>query len=157
MGACLELVDVWMDHLAKSVTGTTAETLLASITIPPNAMGPMGFLEIVTLWSNNSNANNKQARIRLGGIGGAQPLSLGISANISMQQITWLRNRGVHNSQIGYNANTGSGIGSSSGAVFTAAVDTSLPQDLVFTGQLNVAGDTLTLESYIVKLFKLFD
>jgi len=42
--------------------------------------------------------------------------------------------------------------GISGSAVTTGAVDTSLAQDLVFTGQLANSADSLTLQMYLVEL-----
>jgi hypothetical protein len=50
-----------------SHTGDTAESVLATIAIPGNAMGENGRLAVEALFSHSANANAKTARIKFGG------------------------------------------------------------------------------------------
>src|SRR5215469_16098705 len=47
-----------------SVTGTAAETVLADVAVPANALGPVGMLRITTAWTTTNTANNKSLRTR---------------------------------------------------------------------------------------------
>ena len=115
-------------------------------------MGANGILRIWPFWSFTNNANVKTARVRLGGIGGTQILNA-VGANLgSIQQLQLLRNRNSQSSQVGIPAALGNLFNGTSGAPLTATVDTSVAQDLVFTGQLASGADTLTLESYLVEI-----
>ena len=134
--------------VAAPLTGTVAKTTLA--TIPISGLGINGELEIWTLWSWTSSANNKTPRIELGGTAFFNPT---LTTNQSGQGVTIIRNRGAANSQIGFASAAGTlGTGASGNAVVTGAVDTSTSQDLIISGQLANSGETLTLEGYTVKL-----
>lgn len=133
------------------LTGSTTETTLATITLPAGAMGANGILRISSVWTMNSNANNKTLRHRLGGTAIAQlPLA---SPNIFYVANTLFRNRNAQNSQIVMPLNAAGGMSSSAGALVSTAIDTSLSQSLTLTGQLANAGDQIALEAYFVELF----
>lgn len=134
-----------------SVTGTTNETALATVTVPAGLMTAHGALRVRTLWSYTNSANNKVPRMRLGGISGTVFMGPTFTTTASAQIDSDVRNRGAANSQVSWNFSS-LGTGSSTGAVTTGSVDTATAQDLVFTGQLASSGETLTLESYRVEL-----
>lgn len=138
---------------AIALTGVTAETVMDTVTIPAGAMGLSGGLHIYSTWSNTNSANSKLARIRLGGIAGAQFLASSVTTTVTLNDLRRIRNRGSATSQVGSTAATAaSPLGSSGVAVSTAAVDTGVAVDLVFTGQLTLATETLTLENSSVWL-----
>ena len=70
--------------------------------------------------------------------------------------LKFLHNINVQNSQKsnapGFNWSNG-GSGNATNVNFTSAVDTSVNWDIVISGQKAVAGDSLTLETYQVKIF----
>lgn len=146
------IVTIARSAVAASVTGTLSEAALATITIKPAMMGSNGQLRITVLFSNNNNANAKNARVRFGGISGTVYLDASNTTNISLQWIVQVRNRNAANSQIGFVSTAA--FGNSAAANVTGAIDTSSSQDLVITGQLANTGDTLTLESYSVELIR---
>lgn len=142
--------------VAASHTGDTSETTLATVTVPGGTMGPNGILRITSVWSWTDSANTKRPRIRFGGPSGGQYLHIA-SATQNNDHGSFLRmisNRNSESSQVGL-------IGHSETASFgiedtglkTGSDDTSVDQDLVFTGLLTDAGETITLESYLVELF----
>lgn len=133
-----------------SATASTNEETLATVAVPANAMGPNGRLRITTQWSYTNSANDKTFRVKLGG-------SL-VSATIQTTT-TWARiqseviNRNSASSQRVPTQGTGfTGLGSAGTASATIAVNTTQAQDLTITGQKASAGETLTLESYLVEL-----
>lgn len=142
--------------LAASAVGVsgaadTNENTLATVTIPAGAMGANGRLRITTLWSITSSGNNKTLRIRLGGIAGTAFFSIALTTSASSADQREICNRSAQNSQIG--KSTGSTPwGGTANAVTSGAIDTSAAVDLVITGQKAAAGETLTLESYLVEL-----
>lgn len=139
--------------VAVSVTGTTNETTLATVTVPAGAMGLNGGVLIVTAWNATVNANAKTPRIRLGGTGGTVYFSPAAASTASFGANTSIRNRGAANSQVGGAAATSaSGSGVSGLALPTSSVDTTASVDLVISGQLGTGTDTLTLERYEVWL-----
>lgn len=141
--------------VAVAHTGTTAETTLATITIPANTMGANGRVEIEVLWTHTNNANTKTERVKFGATTFS---SIAVTTTATSRQNCFVANRGATNSQVGgqpggIGANLGPyGVGTAS--ITTAAIDTTAAVNITFTAQLANAADTITLESYSVKLFK---
>lgn len=134
--------------VAAAHTGDTTETTLATIAIPAGAMGPNGALRVTSHWSFTNSANAKTARAKLGGT--AFLVASHTTSSGGVYQRT-LQNRNSQASQISYQHNSGNSY--TTGNIFTASVDTSVAQDIVLTGQLASAGETITLESWLVELF----
>jgi hypothetical protein len=136
--------------VAASITGTLTETTLVTCTIPANAIGPNGQVEIATLWSSTNSANTKTLRVKFGGTAYyASPVTATLSANA----VTRIANRNATNSQIGFQAIATAGIGNGgANANTTSAVDTTAAVNIDFTGQLTNTGETITLESYLVRV-----
>lgn len=134
-------------------TGDTAETVLATVTIPGGMMGTNGCLEISSIWTVTSSGNSKTARARLGGIAGAGVGTVVWTTNTSAVVTTRIGNRNSASSQIAATFGTRqTDVVMASVNSVTVAVDTASNQDLVLTGQCANSGDTITLESYTVKL-----
>lgn len=138
--------------VAVPLTGSTNETQLALVNVAAGALGINGSLRITTLWSVNNDADAKTGRIRLGGIAGTQIMALNMASTATYQLMHIVRNRGAANSQVFQVVTAASNFTSSSGVVGTASVDTAVSQDLVISGQLASAADTITLEAYTVEL-----
>lgn len=137
--------------VAVSGAADTNENTLATITVPAGAMGLNGILRVTTLWTITNSANNKTLRVRFGGAAGVDYMGniLTTAANQFHQNI--IANRGAANSQIGHAAAQTS-YAPSSGSNVTSSVDTSASTTLVISGQKASAGETITLESYLVEL-----
>jgi hypothetical protein len=138
---------------AASHTGDTAETVLATVTIPANCMGPNGVLRIRSSWSYPNNANVKTIRARLGGLTGTTYFASAPTTTATYSDLRSISNRGATNSQVG-SAPTASQIVASASALPTSAIDTTAATTLVFTAQCANAADTITLESYQVEVLK---
>jgi hypothetical protein len=136
--------------VAVSCPADTNEDVLATITVPGNSMGLNGSLRIWTLWTMTNSANNKTIRVRFSGANGAQYMVVTNTTTATYHAVTLLGNRGAANSQVGQMSN--GLIASSSGAVVTSAVDTTVDTTIVITGQKASAGETITLERYLVEL-----
>ncbi len=146
-----KIIVVAASAVAVPLTGSTNETTLATVTIPP--LGPRDRLRVTDVWSfNAANANVKTGRIKLGG----QTLGSSVGTNfLNLAHFTDICNRNAQNAQIARANPTGyGGWGGSTGAVFTGTVDTSIAQDLIITGQLASGADTMTLESYLIELIR---
>lgn len=135
--------------VALSVSNTTSEEALATVTLP--APGPNGGYEIRTVWTMTNGANAKTPRVRLGGISGTAFLNAAKTTIASNSDIHRIRNRGATNSQVG-SGSASVAVGDSGSAIVTGALDWSAALDLVITGQKAVGTETLTLESYEVWL-----
>ncbi len=127
-----------------SVTGTTTETTLATFTIPANAMGANGFVEIqfAPTWTNSANA--KIINIRLNGVmfWFAQQ-----TTNSGLRAVVTVFNTNSATAQIGP-AQTPNGLG-----VITApsptigAINTAADVAVTITGTLASAADTISLQA----------
>lgn len=132
----------------------TTEDILATIVVPGGAMGKTGILRVSTWWSMTNNANVKTARVRLGGIGGTQFMTLALASLLTAADTRFIMNRGAANSQIGNVVSLIGAWGSSAVALITGAIDTSIDQSLVITGQKATAGDALVLEAYLIDMLR---
>ena len=140
--------------VAASHTGSTAETALATIAVPANAMGPNGVLRITTHWSYTNNANAKTLSVRFGGVSGTQYLANNVSTSATTRDQRHIHNVNANNSQKGgmVGAVSVGGWGSNANAPVTSTLDTTTAKDIVISGVLANAGDTVTLESYLVEI-----
>lgn len=133
---------------AVSVTGTVAETALASYTLKGGTMGRNCSLRITTLWSTTNSANNKTLRVKLGGTAFMSPtLTTAASANA----VSILRNKNNVGSQVFFTPGSVM-FTSSSSAVSTASINTAADQLIEITGQLANTGETITLEGYTIEI-----
>jgi hypothetical protein len=128
----------------------TSENVLVTIPLPGGALGKNGTIELDTLWSYTNNANTKTMRTRLGGIGGTIFQSVAATTTASSRSLAAIHNRNSESSQGGPTAAVG--FGTSTSAITTSAINTAADTSLVITAQKGVAGDTLTLERYVVRL-----
>ena len=148
---------------AQATTGTT-EQVLATCTIPANTLSANGSAVLFKFFAHTAaNANNKQLRIRVGGIGGTVVCdSTAVAAN----------NLNITTPQNGTVARTGATTATafcaswqftnaaSSATISTtvysaqraAAVTWANANDLVITGTTPTAAGDLTLDSYTVEV-----
>lgn len=141
-------------NVPVSVTGGTGETTLATVTIPAGAMGPNGVLKITSRWTcGANNANSKLARVRLGGAAGTQVLNAEFASTLGGFTVREVQNMNSQAAQdVSLGLATPNAYTSTTAALVTGTIDTSVAQDLVFQGQLAVGSDTLTLRSYRVEV-----
>lgn len=138
--------------VAVSAPVDTTEDTLATCTVPANAMGANGVLRIRTRWSATNNVNNKIIRTRFSTVAGTT-FGLITTANWGYQQLeVTISNRNATNSQEGAQISFVNSALLASSTTTTSAVDTTAATTIVITGQKATAGDTLTLESYLVEL-----
>lgn len=132
----------------------TNELALGTCTVPANAMGSNGILRISGAFSYTNSGNNKSIRVRIGGIGGTiiQGITTTTSTNIST--FTILQNRTTA-TQVGWMSGTTSQMFAGLAAsTVTTSVDTTADTTIVFTGQKASAGETLSLEQFMVELIR---
>ena len=115
---------------------TTAETTMLTVSIPASLMNKRGRLNVLGLMILTNNANLKTLRVKFGGqtlatVTSTSQAALGFS--------TWLLNLNSETSQKNGNA-----------VSFT--IDTTIANDLVITGQLANAGDTVTLTAVSMEI-----
>jgi len=137
---------------SATLTGTLAETALATITVPGGAMGPNGMLEVEYLGTHSNSANAKTYRIRFGGLSGNSYCVIAPTTTNTSHGIAYIANRNSEASQVGNSQMTQGGWGSIASGVVTNTVNTANAQDIIITGQLANTGDTMVLERYSVKI-----
>lgn len=137
--------------VAVSCPADTTEDVLATVTIPAGAMGISGAVRVTTVWTITNSANAKTLRMRFGGTSGTAYLSTAATTSASFSDCHLISNRGSASSQVG--SAQAIGLGGSAAAVITSSVDTASATTIVISGQKASAGETLTLESYLVELF----
>ena len=134
--------------VAVSHTGDTVEFTFATVNIPAGLMGANGSLRVTARYSHTGSTNNKTFRTRLGGTAFCSPGTV-TAAVIGFKTQCNIVNRGSAASQIGDGDSMGLGGISVS---YAGTVDTTVAQDITITGQLASAGETITLEYYLVEL-----
>ena len=135
---------------AVSHSGDTTEVTLAAVTVPANAIGPNGRIEIKARFTTSSTAANKTFNIKLGATTFASRTKNSFGGMAVAAEIA---NRNNAASQVGGgNWMTSSGdILAQAGQTGTEATTGAL--NLLITAQLANAADTITLESYQVILY----
>lgn len=130
-----------------SVTGTTAETTLASVTIPGGLLGADGSVRAYVLYSFAGTAGTKLSRIRLQTT--VMSSTTGAASDLSRSQFKYVSNI-LANSQA---STPGASDGAASNVVnVLSSIDTSADQPLAFTVQLANAADSATLVKVIVEV-----
>ncbi|HEY2068285.1 MAG TPA: hypothetical protein VGG48_01925 [Rhizomicrobium sp.] len=149
---CNATVIVAQSGAAVSAGADTTEDTLATITIPANAMGANGCLDIDTIWTITNGANTKTLRIRFSGGSGSAYLNVAPTTSAGGTWRTKICNANATNSQIGGMAGASFGNGAGTAALITGSADTTASQTVVITGLKASSGDTLMLDQYTVKL-----
>lgn len=130
-------------------TGDTVEFTFATVTVPANAIGINGRIEIKAEFSHTGSANAKTGRIRFGG---TLLVSNAPTAAVTLRLQCAAANRGVANSQRA-SGFAQTSVATSTEIVATSAIDTTANADITITGQLALGSETITLESYQVILY----
>lgn len=134
--------------VAVSHTGNTNETTLATVTIPAGLLQSNSVIEIYSLFTGTNGAvSDINPRVYFGG---TKYMEDALNTNASHQSnVTICCNNSI-TSQKGF-PSPGSAV-TYGGALITSAVNTAQPVDIVFTGQLANAADTVALQGYRIKL-----
>ncbi|SIO58382.1 hypothetical protein [Paraburkholderia phenazinium] len=131
-----------------SVTGTTAETVLASIVIPAGKLLPHGRLSIWATSTSTNNANVKTVKVKVNGtvLGAAAAIASTATQTYHADMVNG-GNTQQNYGQIVTNAGT-----STSQAGAAMALDTTQPLTVQITGQLATSTDNITLNAYSVEI-----
>lgn len=150
----LTLVEESKSAAATALTGSVAETVLATLNIPGKLLGANGEIELEYDATETNNANAKTINVRLGGLTGTTLLTHNTNTvNGRSGRVTiGLRNSHASQRARGYVATDAAALTSVAGS--TGTVDTSTDQAIVITGTLGNAGDTLTLEKFKIRLYR---
>ena len=133
-----------------AVTNTTAETQVASFTLPGGVMGLNGILRLCPMFSQTNSANTKTLRIKLGAAT-AITQAFGGAGSASAYGILTVRNLNSQSSQ--KSTQGGSlGVGTTSSAIGTSTADTSADITVSLTVQMGALAETVTLEHLFVEV-----
>lgn len=137
---------------AAILTGTLTETAVATVILP--VLSANSIIRVTVLWTLvNTTAGIKTMRIRLGGIAGTIHQAVGnAGTQAAYQGQSIIFNRGATNSQLSDVAASASSYSIHNGSVVTGAIDTSVAQTLVITGQLPDITDSMQLQGYLVEV-----
>lgn len=134
--------------VAASVTGTAAETVLATYTLKGGVMGPNGVVRVTTLWSTTNSSNNKTIKVKLAG---TPFFASAVTTSASVSSINMIRNRNNQSSQA-YFTTASTTFAATPSAIVTSAINTTIDQNIEITGQLANTGEAITLEGYTIEL-----
>jgi hypothetical protein len=135
----------------KSHSGDTSEFTLATITIPAGAIGANGRVEVKAEFSYPSSTNSKTFKVKFGG---TTVFSGGAGTTTSDTVSAYIANRGVSAQRYSaMHVNSAGTLATGTTPAGTAAVNTTGSVDIVITGTLASAAETLNLESYQVILY----
>ncbi len=150
----LTFVEEFKSAVAVALTGTTAETVLATFNIPGGLLGANGEIEIDADFTETNNANAKTVQVRLGGLTGTSLLSHNTNtvAGRSFRGTIGLRNSSAVQRGRFYTATDAAALTSVAGSA--GAVNTQNDTAIVITGQLGVGTDTLQLEKFRMRLYR---
>lgn len=148
-GQCL----LYSTNTSVSVTGTSSETELGSVTIPGGLMSSNGLLECSSFWTVTNSANTKTIKIKLGETsdpvtGGTAFLNRGETALLYHQHLMIIRNVNATNSQKSIRESTATGLGTTTLSNTTGSYDTTTDKKIFLTGQLANTGETITLRGW---------
>ncbi len=135
-----------------TVTGTTNETTLLTLTVPGGVMGPNGIINVHARFTVTASANNKTLRVRFAGNIMSSPIVSG-ATYLGYGMVCQIRNRGNRSVQIADGDASGPG---GLTVTYTSTVNTAVDQILTITGQLATGSESIVLESYSVHLLPSF-
>lgn len=124
-------------------TGTTAETVIKTVTIKGGTLTKDGRLKVDAYLAVTNSANDKTIKVRLGGIAGDVLFSKLVTTVDLVDFSLQIANRGAANSQVAWVTGV---------AAATADIDTSDDQDLVITATLETDSESITLEDFVVTM-----
>lgn len=142
---------LWSNVQLSNTAGTTTENTVYTGTIPGGTLSANGSYRITLLVSSTNSANNKTFKVK---IGGTIVLQVTITASASARYQQIISNRNATNSQISgaFGSSTGMGYNvTSSTAVSTYSIDTSIDQTLTVTLQNANSGETCAIEQLLVE------
>jgi hypothetical protein len=138
-----------------SLTGTTAETVLATCTIPASALSANGCFTVWAIWSETVSSTTGQLLTRYAatsGTGGTEVMGYTINnvAYTSFTSVTRVCNLNATNSQVAF---TGAVfLGAAAAGLARPAVDTTASSVVSIDAKPGSASDTFTLMDYAVTL-----
>lgn len=132
-------------------TGTTAETALATVSVPAGVLGTTGGIRVTVIASANNDASAKTLRVRFGGLAGTAYMTATLTNNAIHKSQVEIWNDGSAAAQVGGPADASFGHASTSAGV-TSSVNTASAADVVVSAELADAADNIRVLSYLVEV-----
>lgn len=142
---------ILVDNVQHAHTGSTAETVVFTGTIPPNSIGVNGRFEIDALFSCNNSAGSKTIAIKLNGV---TVITAALTTSLSASVVATLRNRNSLTSQISYSNAVLNQQSATMAALTSYTLNTAADITITAVITLAVAGDNSALETITVKAIK---
>ena len=134
-----------------SLTGTTTETTLATISIKGGVLGENGKLRFYIAGTVTNSANNKVFRLRHSS---AIIWQLGLTTAVGVAAQVLFLNKNSESSQTNSLTNSHGLSGASFTLVTTSSIDTSADFSLTFTGQLANSADSISVEAIFEEIMQ---
>lgn len=135
---------------AVSHTGSTAKVALARCRVPGGCVGPNGAFRLTALFGCTNNANSKTIYGELGGFDILSAQVINNASHFGAYHNKIMMLRGSLNAQAGVNGSDSAGVLLSS-QPRTGSVDFAQEQELVISGQLANAADTISLQFWMLE------
>lgn len=133
---------------ATSMTGTTSETTLATISVKAGLLGTNGKVKVTPLFTMTNNANSKIFRVKYD-----TDVCYTTTISNSIQEAPFVLIRNANNVAIQKTASVlPAGLGNTGSNFSTTTVNTDSTFEIVITGKLANSGDTITLEDVLVEI-----
>ena len=134
-----------------SHTGSTAETTLATVTLPARVMGTDGLLRVTSFWTFTGAGGTRTPRVKFGGtnVAGNSNASTILSQNI----ITNVSNK-TASTQTATGLGLSTGVGAIAATSLALSIDTTADVTILLTGQLANSGDSVTLDRYMIEVVR---
>jgi len=138
----------------QSVSATTSEEVLLTVTIPAGAIGANGIVRVTVQYDTNSSAGTKTFKIYHNSsttIGGTNIWNASHTTSLGARSCREFVNQNNASSQRYHaaGADTGTGLGSGTG---TGSINTGSASYIIVTGTKSSSGDTLTLSFAFVEI-----
>lgn len=134
---------------AVSAPADTTEDILATITVPANAVGANGAIRFTFNCTFTNNGNVKTLRMRYSGIGGTLIVSQAVTNKGSITVSGMMMNANATGAQSWNYVGVDNGGGILAASPSSAsAIDTTAATTIVITGQKATAGDAFTIVNY---------
>jgi len=137
---------VFSHNTISSVTGTTSETTLATVTIPAGFILKNAVVEVWTLFQVTNSANNKTLRLKFGT---SNAFTFAVTATRSIHRFTNVYFRNSLSSQRQHANGNNLGLGTVA-ATSSMSVDYSVNQTISWTGTLVDTTETISLYGGLV-------
>ena len=147
----LSLVDEFKTAVQFALTGTTAETVLASVNIPGGLLGANGEIDVEYQASVTNGANDKTLTLKLGGTTVISQLVTAVTG-VHGRALISLRNAANSQHFQKYTASDGAALTAAATAV--GAVNMQNDTLLTISGTLEVGGELITLEKFRARFYK---